>query len=73
MRGEKNLSDWYGLPLPPRLVRDLLQRREKILEHAARAEVDLSVGQLARFYKLADPTDKVQILDLTVIFDDLRA
>ena len=31
------------LPLPPRLVRELLHRREEVLHHAARAEVDLGV------------------------------
>ena len=29
------------LPLPPRLVGDLLHRRQEIFEDAARAEVDL--------------------------------
>ena len=31
------------LPLPPRLVGDLLHRREEILKDAARAEVDLGI------------------------------
>ena len=33
----------FQLPLPPRLVGDLLHRREEIFEDAASAEMDLSV------------------------------
>jgi len=36
-----------SLPLPPRLVGDLLHRREEIFEDRARTEVDLGVDQHA--------------------------
>ena len=57
------------LPLPPGLVGDLLHGREKILEHRARAEVDLGVDLHAgdeaeipalALEALADQVDRVQ-------------
>ena len=44
---QSSSGNLIGLPLPPRLVRDPLNRRKEVFEDRARAEVDLGVDENA--------------------------